>query len=222
MENKVINVHVVEDNRASLTKFAPLFAKRIFKAVKVDAITDFASQADRAANTRGIFLTRNISRYKALAIDITSVELAKGLEEGEYEVVLNRGRVDEAGESVEVRCPIDDSNFTKAVNEETLVEALKNGKSGNNIFFSSGKELARFLNAENAKEQARVRKLKDMLDNIDQMLDRTSEKNTEYAESYYRQLDGKTTAHVHVEINDQFYDRSTYRAQCNVYNAHVF
>lgn len=204
MEGKTISISVVEANRPSLTQFGGLFGKRIFKAAKTACITDFASQLEQANNNRGLFVNRNINRYRVVAIDITKIELSKGIEENEYEVVINRDLVDASGASIEVRCPIDDSHFTKKVTEEVLVEALKHDKTSSDVFFSSGKELARFMNAENAKEAARVNKLRADLEKIAQMLDRTSEKNTDYTESYYNQLDGKgkVSAHVHIETED--------------------
>lgn len=202
MEGKTISISVVEANRPNLTNFGGLFGKRIFKAAKTECITDFASKSEKAASDRSLFINRNINRYRVLAIDITKIELSKGIEEGEYEVVINRDLVDAAGESIEVRCPIDNSHFTKKVTEEALVEALKRDKSNNGVFFSSGKELARFLNAENAKEAARVNKLSEDLEKIAQMLDRTSEKNIDYTESYYNQLDGKTKVNVNVHVED--------------------
>lgn len=203
MNNNKINIQVVEENRPSLASFGNIYGRRIFKAAKTPVITDFQSRMETANHTKGLFINRNINRYKVVAIDITSIALKKGIDD-DYEIVINEGLVDETGSDIEVRCPITKSDFTEDVTTENLVKALsKDSASGANVFFSSGKKLAKFLNAENDKENAKVRSLVDELNKISQMLDTTSEKNTAYADSYYRQLDGKTgNTTVNITVED--------------------
>lgn len=203
MENKTqININIVEENRPNLTAFGSLYGRRIFKAAKELVITDFASRSEKVNHEKGIFITRNVNRYKVLAIDITAIALRKGIE-GDYEVVINEGQVDENGSDIEVRCPVSKSDFTQEVTVEALTKALsKDSANTDNVFFSSGKKLAKFLNAENAKEQARLDALRDELESIAKNISVTSEKNAAYAEAYYRQLDGKSSINVHVNIED--------------------
>lgn len=203
MNNNKINIQVVEENRPNLASFGNIYGRRIFKAVKTPIITDFQSRTENANHTKGIFVTRNINRYKVVAIDITSIALKKGIDD-DYEIVINEGLVDETGADIEVRCPITKSDFTEDVTTENLVKALsKDSSAGSNVFFSSGKKLAKFLNAENDKENAKVCDLIDELKKISQMLEVTSEKNTAYADSYYRQLDGKSAStKVNITIED--------------------
>lgn len=200
---KAINISIVEENRPSLTSFGPLFGKRIFSAVKIPVFTDFNSRTEAAQHNNGIFVTRNPNRYKVQAIDITSLILEKGLED-EYEIVINKDGTDDAGNSVEVRCPLSDSHFTKEVTTENLIAALNKENGGaNKIFFSSGKKLAEQLNQQNAKEAAKLDALIADLTKARGMMVTTSDKNSAYAESYYRQLDGKKAdVDVHIDIED--------------------
>lgn len=203
MANK-INVNIVEENRPSLTSFGPLFGKRIFSAVKIPVFTDFNKRSEDAQHNNGIFITRNVNRYKVQAIDITSLVMEKGLED-EYEIVINKDLIDEHGNSLEVRCPLTNSHFTKEVTIDNLAAALnKDASSGGKVFFSSGKKLAEHLNQQNAKELNKLNDLINDLKKANNMIEVTSEKNSAYAEAYYRQLDGKksTDINVHVSIDD--------------------
>ena len=198
--NTKINVQIVEENRPNLTAFGNLYGRRILKAVKTPVIIDFASRLEQANHNKDLFLNRNINRYKVLGIDITALALRKGIDD-DYEIVINEGLVDEAGEDIEVRCPITKHDITTEVDVDNIAKAL-NKDGGNNIFFSSGKKLSKFLNAENAKERARVNALIDELQKIDKAIETTEERNTQSSENYYRQLDGKKEVRVHVEVDE--------------------
>lgn len=202
MSNTKINIQLVEENRPSLTAFGPLFGKRIFKAAKEAVITDFNQKLEQANHNKGLFLNRNINRYKVQAIDITSLDFEKGLDD-EPEIVINKDKVDDAGNSIEVRCSLNNEKFTKDVTVENLTEALtKDGGAGRNVFFSSGKKLAEFLNQQNFKEQSKIEDLIADLKKMAAMIETTSDKNTAYAESYYRQLDGKKDINIHVNVTE--------------------
>jgi len=206
MNNTKINIQVVEENRPNLAAFGGLFGKRIFKAAKEVIITDYNQQKEHAEHNNGIFITRNVNRYKVLAIDITGITLERGLNPDEYEVVINKDQVDETGNSIEVRCPIANNKFTKDVTVDSLRDALmKDPTNTNNVYFSSGKKLAEFLNQENAKEKAKIDELTENLKKMSMMIETTSEKNSAYADAYYRQLDrkgGDTTINIHVNAAD--------------------
>lgn len=202
MSNTKINIQLVEENRPSLTAFGPLFGKRIFKAAKEAVITDFNQKLEQANHNKGLFLNRNINRYKVQAIDITSLDFEKGIDD-EPEIVINKDKVDDAGNSIEVRCSLNNEKFTKDVTVENLTEALtKDGGAGRNVFFSSGKKLAEFLNQQNFKEQSKIEDLIADLKKMAAMIETTSDKNTAYAESYYRQLDGKKDINIHVNVTE--------------------
>lgn len=202
MSNTKINIQLVEENRPSLTAFGSLFGKRIFKAAKEAVITDFNQKLEQANHNKGLFLNRNINRYKVQAIDITSLDFEKGIDD-EPEIVINKDKVDDAGNSIEVRCSLNNEKFTKDVTVENLTEALtKDGGAGRNVFFSSGKKLAEFLNQQNFKEQSKIEDLIADLKKMAAMIETTSDKNTAYAESYYRQLDGKKNINIHVNVTE--------------------
>lgn len=202
MSNTKINIQLVEENRPSLTTFGPLFGKRIFKAAKEAVITDFNQKLEQANHNKGLFLNRNINRYKVQAIDITSLDFEKGIDD-EPEIVINKDKVDDAGNSIEIRCSLNNEKFTKDVTVENLTEALtKDGGAGRNVFFSSGKKLAEFLNQQNFKEQSKIEDLIADLKKMAAMIETTSDKNTAYAESYYRQLDGKKDINIHVNVTE--------------------
>ena len=149
-----------------------------------------------------MFLNRNVNRYKVQAIDITSLDFEKGIDD-EPEIVINKDKVDEAGNSIEIRCSLNNEKFTKDVTVENLTEALsKDGSAGRNVFFSSGKKLAEFLNQQNNKEQSKIEDLISDLKKMASMIETTSDKNTAYAESYYRQLDGKKDINIHVNVTE--------------------
>ena len=194
---------MVEQNRQNLAKFRPLFGARIFRAVRIPVITDFNLRSEQANQNNGLFINRNIYRYKSQSIDITSLDLAKGIDE-EWEVVINEGKVDEAGNSIEIRCPLGDNKFTKEATVENLAEALKKDGSGKNYYFSSGKQLTEQINRLNDKEQQKAEALAAELKKISEAIQTTKEKNVVTTESYYRQLDGKTTdVTVHVNIDNE-------------------
>lgn len=196
MENNVnISVSVVEDNRPSIANFGGLFGHRIFRAEKVACDLNFNEKLREARENNGITTSRSPMRYKVVNIDITSLKLDKDID-GSHVIVINEGRVDAAGNSVEVRCPIDNEKFTKDVTTENITEALN--KKG--YFFASGKKLVENLNPANQNEINRIDALLEALKKQREMIARTMEANTESVSAYYRQLDGKKE--VKVTITD--------------------
>lgn len=202
MNTTKINIQVVEQNRQNLAKFRPLFGARIFRAVRIPVITDFNLRSEQANQNNGLFINRNIYRYKSQSIDITALDLEKGIDD-EWEVVINKDKVDEAGNSIEIRCPLGDNKFTKEATVENLAEALKKDGSGKNYYFSSGKQLTEQINRLNDKEQQKADALAAELKKISELLQTTKEKNLASTESYYHQLDGKTEVNVHVNIDNE-------------------
>lgn len=193
---------MVEQNRQNLAKFRPLFGARIFRAVRIPVVTDFNLRSEQANQNNGLFINRNIYRYKSQSIDITALDLEKGIDD-EWEVVINKDKVDEAGNSIEIRCPLGDNKFTKEATVENLAEALKKDGSGKNYYFSSGKQLTEQINRLNDKEQQKAEALAAELKKISEAIQTTKEKNLANTESYYRQLDGKTEVNVHVNIDNE-------------------
>lgn len=202
MNTTKINIQVVEQNRQNLAKFRPLFGARIFRAVRIPVITDFNLRSEQANQNNGLFINRNIYRYKSQSIDITALDLEKGIDD-EWEVVINKDKVDEAGNSIEIRCPLGDNKFTKEATVENLAEALKKDGSGKNYYFSSGKQLTEQINRLNDKEQQKAEALAAELKKISETIQTTKEKNLASTESYYHQLDGKTEVNVHVNIDNE-------------------
>lgn len=203
MEGTKINIQVVEENRGSMIDFGKIYGKRVFMPTKAPLIIDFNKKSDEVSHNNGLFVNRNIDRYKVEAVDIAGIDLEKGLD-GTPEIVLNKGKINEAGESIEIRCSLDDPKFTREVNVENVTKALaKNSSCGLRMFFSSGRKLAETMNAENVKELTRINNLIEDLKKMAGSLEATIEKNTAYAEAYYHQLDGKdTTVRVHINNNE--------------------
>lgn len=198
MESTTINISVVEQNRSNMQEFGNLFGKCIFRAAKTPVIIDFNQKLEMAKNSKDLFLNRNIDRYKVQAINISSLNLGKGID-GEHEIIINEGKVDENGESIEIRCPLSNSKFTKEVTVDNISESLTKDSS-THVYFSNANKLTDYLNQSNYKEKARVDKLCEELKKISEMLEKTSDNNEAFTKAYYNQLDGKKTE-VRLHIN---------------------
>ena len=198
--NVNINVRLVEDNRVNISSFGSLYGKRIFKAVKLSCDLDFQKRLRDANENNGLVTNRAPQRYKIVPIDIVSLDLDKDVD-GTNVVVINKGRKDEAGESIEVRCPIDNEKFTKDVTTETVTDAL-NKKDFTTTYFANAKKLAEALNPANATEMNRIDALIRDLEKQRKMIQDTFDKNISGVNDYYRQLDQKKSeVHVNVTVD---------------------
>ncbi len=201
MENTTINISVVEQNRPVMQDFGQLYGKCIFRAVKTPVILDFNQKLEKANDNKDLFLNRNIDRYKVQAINITSLNLGKGID-GEHEIIINEGKVDENGNSIEIRCPLSNSKFTKEVTVDNISDSLTKGSS-THVYFSNANKLTDYLNQSNYKEKARVDKLIEDLKKISEAIEKTSENNEAYTKAYYNQLDNKKTdIRIHVNASN--------------------
>lgn len=191
MNNETLNINVrlVEDNRVNISSFGSLYGKRIFKAIKVPCDLDFNKKLRDANENHGLVTNRTPFRYKIVPIDIIGLDLDKDVD-GTDVVVINRGRVDDSGESVEVRCPIDSEKFTKDVTTDTVTDAL-NKKDFTVTYFANAKKLAETLNPANATEMRRIDELTKDLEKMRKMIQDTFDKNISGVNDYYRQLDQK-------------------------------
>ena len=187
--NVNINVRLVEDNRVNISSFGSLYGKRIFKAVKLSCDLDFQKRLRDANENNGLVTNRAPQRYKIVPIDIVGLDLDKDVD-GTNVVVINKGRKDEAGESIEGRCPIDNEKFTKDVTTETVTDAL-NKKDFMTTYFANAKKLAEALNPANATEMNRIDALIRDLEKQRKMIQDTFDKNISGVNDYYRQLDQK-------------------------------
>jgi hypothetical protein len=187
--NVNINVRLVEDNRVNISSFGSLYGKRIFKAVKLSCDLDFQKRLRDANENNGLVTNRAPQRYKIVPIDIVGLDLDKDVD-GTNIIVINKGRKDEAGESIEVRCPIDNEKFTKDVTTETVTDAL-NKKDFMTTYFANAKKLAEALNPANATEMNRIDALIRDLEKQRKMIQDTFDKNISGVNDYYRQLDQK-------------------------------
>lgn len=187
--NVNINVRLVEDNRVNISSFGSLYGKRIFKAVKLSCDLDFQKRLRDANENNGLVTNRAPQRYKIVPIDIVGLDLDKDVD-GTNVVVINKGRKDEAGESIEVRCPIDNEKFTKDVTTETVTDAL-NKKDFMTTYFANAKKLAEALNPANATEMNRIDALIRDLEKQRKMIQDTFDKNISGVNDYYHQLDQK-------------------------------
>ena len=140
-------------------------------------------------------------RYKIIPIDIVGLDLDKDID-GSNVIVINKGRVDENGESVEIRCPIDSSKFTKEVSTETVSEVL-NKKDGSAVYFANARKLVEVLNPSNNNEISRIEKLIDDLNKVKDMIKQTRDYNVTSVNDYFKQLDkDKETVKLNVSIED--------------------
>lgn len=187
--NVNINVRLVEDNRVNISSFGSLYGKRIFKAVKLSCDLDFQKRLRDANENNGLVTNRAPLRYKIVPIDIVGLDLDKDVD-GTNVIVINKGRKDEAGESIEVRCPIDNEKFTKDVTTDTVTDAL-NKKDFITTYFANAKKLAEALNPANATEMNRIDALIRDLEKQRKMIQDTFDKNISGVNDYYRQLDQK-------------------------------
>lgn len=200
MEKQKINIKVVEDNRINIANFGQLFGHRIFKAKRIATNLAFSKELREATenNNSGLTTNRSPYRYKIIPIDIVSLDLSKDID-GSNVIVINAGRVDETGESIEIRCPIDNSKFTKEVSVDNIADAL-NKSDGQNFFFSNAKKLVATLNPSNINEINRIDKLIDNLKKQREMIQTTIDYNKNNVVEYFRQLDKKDDR-VQVDIN---------------------
>lgn len=198
--NVNINVRLVEDNRVNISSFGSLYGKRIFKAVKLSCDLDFQKRLRDANENNGLVTNRAPLRYKIVPIDIVGLDLDKDVD-GTNVIVINKGRKDEAGESIEVRCPIDNEKFTKDVTTDTVTDAL-NKKDFITTYFANAKKLAEALNPANATEMNRIDALIRDLEKQRKMIQDTFDKNISGVNDYYRQLDQKKSeVHVNVTVD---------------------
>lgn len=201
MENVNINVRIVEENRPNIASFGSIYGHRIFKAEKVACNLNFNEQLRVARDNNGLTTNRSTFRYKVVPIDIVALDLDKDID-GTNVIVINKGRVDAAGNSVEVRCPIDNDKFTKEVTVDNITDALnKPGTGSNATFFASGKKLVEALNPSNVNEVSRIDSLMEELRKQKDMILHTIDANVDGVNAYYQQLDGKKTS-VSVSVID--------------------
>lgn len=144
--------------------------------------------------------SRPIMRYKVKAIDIVSIDTAMDASNSPV-VILNPGRIDANGNSLEIICPMIDPKFAAEVTVQSVAEAI-NKKNGGIVYFSNGKRLAEQANILNQKEIAELADFIDELKKQQNMVDNTITTNTNNIDEYYKELDGKpsaTEARIHIE-----------------------
>lgn len=187
MEKVNINVRLVEDNRVNIANFGQLYGHRIYKATKVPCILDFNARLRDVTENGGIITNRTPYRYKIVPIDIVGLNLEKDID-GSNIIIINKGMSDEDGNSVEIRCTLDNSKFTKEVTTQTITDAL-NKPDSNDMFFSQPRKLVETLNPANASEISRIEKLIDDLGKMKDMIKQTRDLNVSSVNDYYKQLD---------------------------------
>ena len=187
MDKINVNVRVVEDNRVTIATFGTLYGHRIYKATKEACCLDFNSQLRDAQENNGLTTNRTPYRYKIVPIDITGLNLEKDID-GTNVIVINKGQVDESGESIEVRCPIDNNKFTKEVTTDNIADAI-NKKDCTATYFANARKLVEALNPSNKNEIARIEKLIGDLQKMRDMISQTADYNVTSVNDYYKQLD---------------------------------
>lgn len=201
MEKQSINIRVVEDNRVSIAAFGPLYGHRIYKAKKIPCILDFNAKLRDAQDNNGITTNRTPYRYKIIPIDITGLNLEKDID-GTNVIVINKGLVDESGESIEVRCPIDNDKFTKEVTVENVTNAI-NEKDMTATYFANARKLVEAVNPCNRNEISRIESLISDLQKIKDMINSTADYNVANVNDYYKQLDQeKARVKLNIQVNE--------------------
>lgn len=192
----IVNVNVVEQNRADLSKFGNVFAKGVFTPCKENVITDFNSRLQQAHENNGLFLSRNVQRFKAGIVNIMSLSIETDID-GESVVVINKGLKDE------FRCPVNNPRFTKDATDEALRESLNSSES-NKSYFANGKKVKDAVNRLNTKELEKVESLISELEKIRTNIKTTIANNDAKIDNYYKQLDNKggVDVDVHVSVED--------------------
>lgn len=199
MEKTSINVRLVEDNRVNISMFGPLYGHRIYKASKIPCVLDFNAQLRNAQENNGLVTNRTPYRYKIIPIDIVGLDLDKDVD-GSNVIVINKGRIDENGDSIEIRCPIDSNKFTKDVSVETVSDVL-NKKDTTSVYFANARKLVEVLNPSNDNEISRIEKLVTDLNKMKEMIKQTRDYNISSVNEYFKQLDkDKETVKINVSV----------------------
>ena len=191
MEN-IVNVNVIEQNRADLSKFGQVFAKGVFTPNKENVIIDFNARHQQALENNGLFLSRNVQRFKASIVNIMSLAIETDID-GESVVVINKGTKDE------FRCPVNNPRFTKDATDDALRESLS-ASEGNKSYFANGKKVKEAVNRLNVKELEKVENLISELEKIRTNLRTTIANNDAKIDNYYKQLDNKGGVEVSVDV----------------------
>lgn len=194
MENNV-NVRVIEENRAEISKFGTMFAKGVFTPSKENVILDFGSRSQQAAENNGLFLNRNIVRHKVDVVNIIGLNYEKDID-GEDSVIVTG--IDASGKTIKVPCQASSSKFTKDATEDALRDALSVKTP---TFFNSGKKVKEAVNRINNKELAKIEALISELEDIRANIKRTITDNEVKIDAYYKQLDNKDVE-INVHVTD--------------------
>lgn len=190
---ETINVNIIEQNRADITKFGNVFGKGVFTPVKENVITDFNSRHQKAVENNDLFLSRNVQRFKAATVNIISMAVETDID-GESVVIINKGLKDE------FRCPVNNPRFTKDATDEALRDSM-NAPEGGKSYFANGKKVKDAVNRLNLKELAKVEALQAELEKIAVNLKTTIANNDAKIDNYYKQLDSRPSdINVHVSV----------------------
>ena len=201
MEKVNINIRLVEDNRINIATFGALYGHRIFKASKVACVLDFNARLRDVNENGGLFTNRTPYRYKIIPIDIVGLNLEKDID-GSNVIVINKGMVDDDGNSIEIRCAIDNSKFTKEVTTQTISDAL-NKPDSPDMYFANARKLVEVLNPANNSEISRIEKLIDDLSKMKEMVKQTRDLNVSSVNEYFKQLDKENEkVKINVSVNE--------------------
>lgn len=199
MVEQKINVEIVKDSRPSMGKFGMLLGKQIFTIEKVNVDLKYNSRLAEAQVKNLLMPSRPIVRYKVKAIDIVSIDTALDASNSPV-VILNPGRIDANGNSLEIICPMVDPKFAAEVTVQSVAEAI-NKKNGGIVYFSNGKRLAEQANILNQKEISELSDFIDELKKQQNLVDNTITTNTNNIDEYYKELDGKSGTNVEARIH---------------------
>lgn len=201
MEKQSINIRVVEDNRVSIASFGKLYGHRVYKAAKIPCALDFNARLREAQENKGLTTNRTPFRYKIIPIDITGLNLEKDID-GSNVIVINKGQVDKSGESIEIRCPMENNKFTTDVTVDNIVDALDQ-KNGMPTYFANARKLVEALNPSNKNEIARIEALIQDLSKMKEMITKTTQYNVDNVNDYFKQLDReKSQVQVNVTVSE--------------------
>lgn len=175
--------NAVSQHRSNLQNLGGQLGSQFFQVESRECILEFAQklQKVKAEGNNDLIVNRSPLRYAMIARDIINIGTYPGIEEGSYNLQINR----DSDGVAEITIPLTDDmgNYSKTT-EEAIKAALKGDTSK---VFSDPRKTAELLNTANNAELARVRSLISTLQKVEQQLNTTIEANRKKVTDFYAQ-----------------------------------
>lgn len=175
--------NAVSQHRNNLQNLGGQLGSQFFQVESRECILEFIQklQKVKAEGNNDLIVNRSPLRYAMIARDIVNIGVYPGIEEGSYNLQINR----DSDGVAEITIPLTDDmgNYSKTT-EEAIKAALKGDTSK---VFSDPRKTAELLNTANNAELARVRSLISTLQKVEQQLNTTIEANRKKVTDFYAQ-----------------------------------